>query len=108
VSHFRGGMAGVDGVWSFPPCGSCGFFPSSPTSGSLHPHNGVILYCFTQEGRKWEDGPCKVCECRGAQVTCYESSCPPCPVATLALVVKGQCCPECTSGGSMSHLFLLR
>ncbi|XP_073898026.1 extracellular matrix organizing protein FRAS1 isoform X2 [Castor canadensis] len=49
------------------------------------------------EGRKWEDGPCKVCECRGAQVTCYESSCPPCPVATLALVVKGQCCPECTS-----------
>uniref|UniRef100_A0A8C0T909 Extracellular matrix organizing protein FRAS1 n=1 Tax=Canis lupus familiaris TaxID=9615 RepID=A0A8C0T909_CANLF len=49
------------------------------------------------EGEKWEDGPCKVCECRGSQVTCYEPSCPPCPVATLAQVVKGQCCPDCTS-----------
>ncbi|XP_062964839.1 extracellular matrix organizing protein FRAS1 isoform X1 [Cynocephalus volans] len=49
------------------------------------------------EGEKWEDSPCKVCECRGAQVTCYEPSCPPCPVATLALEVKGQCCPDCTS-----------
>lgn len=49
------------------------------------------------EGEKWEDGPCKVCECRGAQVTCYEPSCPPCPVGTLALEVKGQCCPDCTS-----------
>ncbi|XP_013371586.1 PREDICTED: extracellular matrix protein FRAS1 isoform X1 [Chinchilla lanigera] len=49
------------------------------------------------EGEKWEDGPCKVCECQGAQVSCYEPSCPPCPVATLALVVKGQCCPDCTS-----------
>ncbi|XP_076999177.1 extracellular matrix organizing protein FRAS1 isoform X1 [Tamandua tetradactyla] len=49
------------------------------------------------EGEKWEDGPCKVCECRGAQVTCYEPSCPPCPVATLAMVVKGQCCPDCIS-----------
>uniref|UniRef100_A0A8C3WYZ9 Fraser extracellular matrix complex subunit 1 n=1 Tax=Catagonus wagneri TaxID=51154 RepID=A0A8C3WYZ9_9CETA len=49
------------------------------------------------EGEKWEDGPCKVCECRGSEVTCYEPSCPPCPVATLAQVVKGQCCPDCTS-----------
>ncbi|KAM7157358.1 extracellular matrix organizing protein FRAS1 isoform 1-T1 [Molossus nigricans] len=49
------------------------------------------------EGEKWEDGPCKVCECRGSQVTCYEPSCPPCPVATLAQVVKGRCCPECTA-----------
>ncbi|XP_012660764.1 extracellular matrix protein FRAS1 [Otolemur garnettii] len=49
------------------------------------------------EGEKWEDGPCKMCECRGSQITCYEPSCPPCPVATLALEVKGQCCPDCTS-----------
>uniref|UniRef100_A0A8C5XSK4 Fraser extracellular matrix complex subunit 1 n=1 Tax=Microcebus murinus TaxID=30608 RepID=A0A8C5XSK4_MICMU len=49
------------------------------------------------DGEKWEDGPCRVCECRGAQVTCYEPSCPPCPVATLAVEVKGQCCPGCTS-----------
>ncbi|KAG8515171.1 Extracellular matrix protein FRAS1, partial [Galemys pyrenaicus] len=49
------------------------------------------------EGEKWEDGPCKVCECQGAQVTCYEPSCPPCPMATLAQVVKGLCCPACTS-----------
>ncbi|XP_032256496.1 extracellular matrix protein FRAS1 isoform X3 [Phoca vitulina] len=49
------------------------------------------------EGEKWEDGPCKVCECWGSQVTCYEPSCSPCPVATLAQVVKGRCCPDCTS-----------
>nr|XP_010967704.1 extracellular matrix organizing protein FRAS1 [Camelus bactrianus] len=49
------------------------------------------------EGATWEDGPCKVCECRGTQVTCYKPSCPPCPVATLAQMAKGQCCPECTS-----------
>ncbi|XP_060043899.1 extracellular matrix organizing protein FRAS1 isoform X2 [Erinaceus europaeus] len=49
------------------------------------------------EGEKWEDGPCKECECQGAQVTCYEPSCPPCPVATLAQVVKGRCCPDCTA-----------
>ncbi|XP_022361766.1 extracellular matrix protein FRAS1 [Enhydra lutris kenyoni] len=49
------------------------------------------------DGEKWEDGPCKVCECRGSQVTCYEPSCSPCPVATLAQVVKGRCCPDCTS-----------
>ncbi|XP_070468854.1 extracellular matrix organizing protein FRAS1 isoform X1 [Equus przewalskii] len=49
------------------------------------------------EGEKWADGPCNVCECRRAQVTCYEPSCPPCPVATLAQVVKGRCCPDCTS-----------
>lgn len=61
------------------------------------------LDCFPQDGEKWEEGPCKLCECREAQVTCYEPSCPPCPVATLALVVKGQCCPDCTPGRSMSH-----
>ncbi|XP_064440740.1 extracellular matrix organizing protein FRAS1 isoform X1 [Mirounga angustirostris] len=49
------------------------------------------------EGEKWEDGPCKVCECWGSQVTCYEPSCSPCPVATLSQVVKGRCCPDCTS-----------
>uniref|UniRef100_G1TEM3 Fraser extracellular matrix complex subunit 1 n=1 Tax=Oryctolagus cuniculus TaxID=9986 RepID=G1TEM3_RABIT len=49
------------------------------------------------EGEKWEDGPCRVCECRAAQVTCYEPSCPPCPVAMLSLAVKGQCCPDCAA-----------
>lgn len=62
------------------------------------------LHSFPQEGKKWEEGPCKLCECREAQVTCYEPSCPPCPVATLAMAVKGQCCPDCTPGRSMSLL----
>lgn len=57
-------------------------------------------HCPPQDGEKWEEGPCKVCECQQAQVTCYEPSCPPCPVATLALVVKGRCCPDCTPGRS--------
>ena len=88
--------------------GNYTFSASKLSSESLHCGNNVILYRFLQEGEKWQDGPCKLCECRGAQVTCYEPSCPPCPVATLAQVVKGQCCPDCTSGGSMSSLFLLR
>lgn len=58
------------------------------------------LHCPPQDGETWEEGPCKVCECQQAQVTCYEPSCPPCPVATLALVVKGQCCPDCLPGRS--------
>ncbi|KAL0596030.1 Extracellular matrix protein FRAS1, partial [Plecturocebus cupreus] len=66
-----------------------------PTSGD--PPTFVSKVLGLQEGEKWEDGPCKVCECRGAQVTCYEPSCPPCPVGTLAVEVKGQCCPDCTS-----------
>lgn len=70
------------------------------------PHH--CLHCLPQDGQKWEEGPCKVCECQQAQVTCYQPSCPPCPVATLALVVKGQCCPDCTPSKSMSHFFLLR
>ncbi|XP_006885356.1 PREDICTED: extracellular matrix protein FRAS1 [Elephantulus edwardii] len=49
------------------------------------------------EGETWEAGPCRVCECLGAQVTCYEPCCPPCPVATLAVKVEGRCCPDCTS-----------
>ncbi|XP_023559071.1 extracellular matrix protein FRAS1 [Octodon degus] len=63
---------------------------------SCHKQACPPLQC-QKEGEKWEDGPCQVCECQGAQVTCYERACPPCPVATLALAVKGQCCPDCTS-----------
>ena len=91
----------------FDPYGNHAFSTSHLASESLHSDNNVLLCCFLQEGEKWEDGPCKVCECRGAQVTCYEPSCPPCPVATLAQAVEGQCCPDCTSGGSMTNLCLL-
>lgn len=88
----------------FDPYGNHAFSTSQLASESLHSDNNILLCCLLQEGEKWEDGPCKVCECRGAQITCYEPSCPPCPVATLAQVVEGQCCPDCTSGGSMTNL----
>ncbi|XP_045392852.1 extracellular matrix organizing protein FRAS1 isoform X1 [Lemur catta] len=65
-------------------------------NGDLMPSNASAVKRIP-EGEKWEDGPCRVCECRAAQVTCYEPSCPPCPVATLAVEVKGRCCPHCTA-----------
>ncbi|XP_015220286.2 extracellular matrix organizing protein FRAS1 [Lepisosteus oculatus] len=44
---------------------------------------------------KWQDDPCKECECRDSQVICYQRSCHTCPVGTLAVTVEGECCPEC-------------
>uniref|UniRef100_A0A4W3I1G5 Fraser extracellular matrix complex subunit 1 n=1 Tax=Callorhinchus milii TaxID=7868 RepID=A0A4W3I1G5_CALMI len=60
----------------------------------------ISSYCVYQEqakenGEKWTEGPCKECECRDSQVICYKPSCPPCPVGTLAVEIKGVCCPEC-------------
>ncbi|XP_066568203.1 extracellular matrix organizing protein FRAS1 isoform X2 [Amia ocellicauda] len=46
---------------------------------------------------RWQEGPCKECECRDSQVTCYRRSCPTCAVGSLAVTVEGQCCPECHS-----------
>ncbi|XP_035235651.1 extracellular matrix protein FRAS1 isoform X1 [Anguilla anguilla] len=43
----------------------------------------------------WQEGPCRQCECRDSRVTCYQRSCPTCPVGTLAVPVEGKCCPEC-------------
>ncbi|XP_038647741.1 extracellular matrix protein FRAS1 [Scyliorhinus canicula] len=48
-----------------------------------------------QNGEKWKEGPCKECECRDSQVICYKRSCPLCPIGSLAVEVKGECCPEC-------------
>ncbi|KAM9446229.1 extracellular matrix organizing protein FRAS1 [Clarias gariepinus] len=41
------------------------------------------------------DGLCRECQCRDGHVTCYQRSCPTCPVGTLAMPQQGQCCPEC-------------
>ncbi|XP_046698206.1 extracellular matrix protein FRAS1 [Silurus meridionalis] len=41
------------------------------------------------------DGPCRECQCRDGQVTCYQRSCPTCPVGTLAMPQQGECCQEC-------------
>ncbi|TSN86075.1 Extracellular matrix protein FRAS1 [Bagarius yarrelli] len=41
------------------------------------------------------DGPCRECQCQDGHVTCYQRSCPTCPVGTLAMPQQGQCCPEC-------------
>lgn len=53
---------------------------------------------LVQNGEKWEEGPCTECECRDAEVTCFQHSCPPCPLGSLAVEVKGDCCPHCEPG----------
>uniref|UniRef100_A0A8C7CEK8 Fraser extracellular matrix complex subunit 1 n=1 Tax=Oncorhynchus kisutch TaxID=8019 RepID=A0A8C7CEK8_ONCKI len=44
---------------------------------------------------RWNEGPCRECECREGRVTCYLMSCPTCPLGTLAVPHQGTCCPEC-------------
>ncbi|XP_031426498.1 extracellular matrix protein FRAS1 [Clupea harengus] len=44
---------------------------------------------------KFREGPCRECQCREGRVTCYQPSCPTCPLGTLSVPVEGQCCPEC-------------
>ncbi|XP_063314780.1 extracellular matrix organizing protein FRAS1 [Pelobates fuscus] len=46
-------------------------------------------------GDKWSEGPCRVCECKNGQVTCFSESCTLCPLGTLAMNVAGKCCPQC-------------
>ncbi|XP_036384589.1 extracellular matrix protein FRAS1-like [Megalops cyprinoides] len=60
----------------------------------------VGQFCVHEDQRKedlesWEEGPCRRCECRNGQVTCYQRSCPTCPIGTLAVASEGRCCPEC-------------
>uniref|UniRef100_A0A8C4U634 VWFC domain-containing protein n=1 Tax=Falco tinnunculus TaxID=100819 RepID=A0A8C4U634_FALTI len=57
-------------------------------------------YCVYKEhtkanGETWEEGPCGECECRDAVVTCFQRSCPPCPLGSVAFEVKGDCCLHC-------------
>ncbi|XP_010019626.1 PREDICTED: extracellular matrix protein FRAS1-like, partial [Nestor notabilis] len=57
-------------------------------------------YCVYKEhtkanGEKWAEGPCRECECRDAEVTCFQRSCPPCPLGSLAVEVKDDCCLHC-------------
>uniref|UniRef100_A0AAY4BT87 VWFC domain-containing protein n=1 Tax=Denticeps clupeoides TaxID=299321 RepID=A0AAY4BT87_9TELE len=44
---------------------------------------------------RFRDGPCRECECREGQVTCFRPSCPTCPLGSLAVQKEGQCCPQC-------------
>ncbi|XP_057287145.1 extracellular matrix organizing protein FRAS1 [Pezoporus wallicus] len=57
-------------------------------------------YCVYKEhtkanGEKWAEGPCRECECRDAEVACFQHSCPPCPPGSLAVEVKDDCCLNC-------------
>ncbi|XP_007496032.2 extracellular matrix organizing protein FRAS1 isoform X2 [Monodelphis domestica] len=65
-----------------------------PECVSRHQH---CLYeeHIKDEGERWNEGPCKMCECQDAQVICYQPSCLLCPVGTLAVEMMGQCCPAC-------------
>uniref|UniRef100_A0A8C8RJR6 VWFC domain-containing protein n=1 Tax=Pelusios castaneus TaxID=367368 RepID=A0A8C8RJR6_9SAUR len=56
-----------------------------------------IQYCLVQNGEKWKEGLCKECECWDTQVICYQRSCAPCPLGSLAVKVEGGCCSQCQS-----------
>lgn len=58
---------------------------------------GCLVF-LVQNGEKWEEGPCTECECQDAEVTCFQRSCPPCPLGSLAVEAKGDCCPHCKPG----------
>ncbi|XP_025062352.1 extracellular matrix protein FRAS1 isoform X12 [Alligator sinensis] len=66
-------------------------------------HTKDIFFSDTSEGKhikngeKWKEGLCKECECRDTQVICYRRSCLLCPLGSLAVEVKGDCCPQCKS-----------
>lgn len=57
-----------------------------------------VCVCVFQNLESVSDGPCRECQCRDGHVTCYQHSCPTCPVGTLAMPQQGQCCPECHPG----------
>ncbi|XP_064918597.1 extracellular matrix organizing protein FRAS1 isoform X3 [Columba livia] len=51
-------------------------------------------------GEKWDEGPCRECECREAEVTCFQRACPPCPRGHLPAPAgtDRDCCPRCQPG----------
>ncbi|XP_030622204.1 extracellular matrix organizing protein FRAS1 [Chanos chanos] len=44
---------------------------------------------------RWNEGPCRECQCKDGHVTCYRLSCPTCAAGTLAMPQPGECCPQC-------------
>ncbi|XP_064005810.1 extracellular matrix organizing protein FRAS1 [Pogoniulus pusillus] len=59
--------------------------------------NGSCVYKehTKADGEHWQEGPCRECECQATKVTCFQRSCPPCPLGSLAVEVQGDCCPRC-------------
>lgn len=51
-----------------------------------------------QSGETWKEGLCRECECRDAEVVCFQRSCLPCPPGSMAVREKGDCCPRCQPG----------
>uniref|UniRef100_A0A672MQB1 Extracellular matrix protein FRAS1-like n=1 Tax=Sinocyclocheilus grahami TaxID=75366 RepID=A0A672MQB1_SINGR len=41
------------------------------------------------------EGLCHECQCQEGHVTCYQHSCPTCPLGTLTIPHPEQCCPDC-------------
>uniref|UniRef100_A0A8C1KIC1 Fraser extracellular matrix complex subunit 1 n=1 Tax=Cyprinus carpio TaxID=7962 RepID=A0A8C1KIC1_CYPCA len=41
------------------------------------------------------EGLCHMCQCQEGHVTCYQHSCPTCPLGTLTIPHPEQCCPDC-------------
>ncbi|RXN23492.1 extracellular matrix FRAS1-like protein [Labeo rohita] len=42
-----------------------------------------------------KEGLCRECQCQDGHVTCYQQSCPTCPLGTLTIPHHEQCCPDC-------------
>ncbi|XP_023676521.2 extracellular matrix organizing protein FRAS1 isoform X1 [Paramormyrops kingsleyae] len=57
--------------------------------------NCVFKQQTYQNLERWNDGPCRQCECRDSHAACYQRSCPTCRPGSLAVARPGGCCPEC-------------
>lgn len=57
-----------------------------------------LLCVWSQNLENVREGPCRECQCQEGHMTCYQHSCPTCPLGTLTLPHREQCCPDCNPG----------
>jgi len=67
----------------------------------------LYLLCFwSQNLESVREGPCRECQCQEGHVTCYQHSCPTCPLGTLTIPHREQCCPDCNPGETCIYVYL--
>lgn len=57
-----------------------------------------LLCLWSQNLESVKEGPCRECQCQEGHVICYQHSCPTCPLGTLTIPHREQCCPDCNPG----------
>lgn len=65
-----------------------------------------LLCLWSQNLESVREGPCHECQCQEGHVTCYQHSCPTCPLGTLTIPHREQCCPDCNPGETCIYVCL--